>query len=61
MTNTVTVLNTSEQQIYGGTGLVIMWVIEHKKYILMDCVQTTFQRVPLGSALQHILFALTFA
>lgn len=61
MTNTVTFLNTSEQQIYGETGLVIMWVIEKKKYILMDCVQTIYLRVPLGSALQVILFALTFA
>lgn len=61
MTSTVTFLNTSEQQIYGETGLVVMWVIEQKKYILMDCVQTTFQRVLLGSALQPILFALTFA
>lgn len=43
MTKTVTFLNTSEQQIYGETRLVIMWVIEKKKYILMDCVQTTFQ------------------
>lgn len=61
MTSTVTFLNTSEQQIYGETGLVVMWVIEQKKYILMDCVQTTFQRALLGSALQPILFALTFA
>lgn len=61
MTSTVTFLNTSEQQIYGETGLVVMWVIEQKKYMLMDCVQTTFQSVLLGSALQHILFSLTFA
>jgi len=61
MTNTVTFLNTFEQQIYGETGLVIMWVTEQKKYMLMDCVQTTFQRVPLAQQSQCILFALTFA
>lgn len=45
MTNTVTFLNMSEQQIYGEIGLVIIWVIEQEK-VCIDGLKLHFRECP---------------